>query len=123
MSQTQFINNVIDRFDVEMTSPILDLKYFRRGRGNAEPAVSRDCRSLLWIDNQTGHCKRCLAVAQHSHDPTAVHSTATCQILAYLTETGDLILIFHYYSDLGDMGFNFELYGDEQYASKATDKR
>ena len=132
ISQTQFIQSVLNRFGVSKSSPIpatpfLDLRHVSEEETVVDVPFREIVGSLMWIANQTRPdiANAVRAVARFSHDPKPIHYKAAQKILEYLNATSDLGLTFRRDSDLESvqMEFDLETYVDADYAHKAEDRR
>ena len=131
ISQTQFIQSVLNRFGVSKSSPVpatpsLDLRHV-----SEETVVDVPFReivgSLMWIANQTRPdiANAVRAIARFSHDPKPIHFKAAQKILEYLNATSDLRPTSRRNSGLGSVQLEFDLetYVEADYAHKAEDRR
>ena len=140
ISQTQFIQSVLNRFGVSKSSPIptthsLDLRHVSEEETVVDVPFREIVGSLVRIANQTrpdiANEVRAIArnevraIARFSYDPKPIHYKAAQKILEYLNDTSDLGLTFRRDSDLGSvqMEFDLETYEDADYARKARDRR
>ena len=132
ISQTQFMQSVLNRFGVSKSRPIpatpsLDLRHVSEEETVVDVPFREIVGSLMWIANQTRPdiANAVRAVARFSHDPKPIHYKAAQKILEYLNATSDLGLTFRRDSDLESvqMEFDLETYVDADYAHKAEDRR
>ena len=101
ISQTQFIQRVLNRFRVSKSSPIpatpsLDLTHVSEKETVVDVRFREIVGSLMWIANQTrlDIANAVTAVARVSHDPEPIHYKAEQKILEYLNATLYLGLTF-----------------------------
>ena len=132
ISQTQFIQSVLNRFGVSKSSlipatPSLDLRNV-----SEETVVGVPFReivgSLMWVANQTRPdiANAVRAIARFCHDPKPIHHKATQTILEYLNSTPDLgPKPIRRDNDLASVQLDFDLetYVDVDYGHKAEDRR
>ena len=132
ISQTQFIQSVLNRFGFSKSSPIpatpsLDLRHVSEGETVVDVPFREIAGSLMWIANQTRPdiANAVWAVARFSHYSKRIHYKAAQTILEHLNATSDVGLTFKRGGDMESMHmeFNSETYVDADYAHKAEDGR
>ena len=97
ISQTRFIQNVLNRFCVSKSSPIpvtpsLDLRHVSEEETVVDVPFREIVGSLMWIASpmRPDIANAVRAVARFSHDPKPIHYKAAQKILKYLNATSDL---------------------------------
>ena len=110
ISQTQFIQSVLNRFGVSKSTPIsatpsLDLRHVSEEETVMDVSFHEIVGSLMWIANQTRPdiANEVRAIARFSHDLKPIHYKAAQKILEYLNATSGLGLTFRRDSDLGSV--------------------
>ncbi|CAB1098368.1 unnamed protein product [Ectocarpus sp. CCAP 1310/34] len=124
ISQTAYIDSIVNRFDVQSTSSIpaspgVDIGPKRDDESGGEWPVREAIGSMMWVStfSRPDISFAVRAVARHAHAPAERHWKAIVKILAYLKETRDLGITYERGSGLG-----LAVYVDASYAD-AEDRR
>jgi len=118
ISQTAYIDSIVNRFDVQSTSSIpaspgVDIGPKRDDESGGEWPVREAIGSMMWVStfSRPDISFAVRAVARHAHAPAERHWKAIVKILAYLKETRDLGITYKRGSGLG-----LAVYVDASYA-------
>ena len=102
MTQTAFVDSLVDRFDVqyEIQTPAsveFDLGPMMSNENEGDGPYKQAVGGLLWISGMTRPDiarSAVRAVARHAHSPAAWHRKAVRKIIVYLKATEDLGVVF-----------------------------
>ena len=125
MTQTAFVDSLVDRFDIqdETQTPAsveFDLGPKMIHEKEGDWPYKQAVGGVLWIAGMTRPdiASAVRAVARHAHDPAARHWKAVRKAIAYVKETKDLGVVFRRGGDL-----KLSLFADEDYADNCSDRR
>ena len=100
MTQTAFVDSLVERFDIKYESQIpasieFDLGPKRSDEKDGDWPYKQAVGGLLWISGMTRPdiASAVRAVARHAHNPAARHWKAVRQVIAYLKGTKVLGLV------------------------------
>ena len=125
MTQTAFIDSLVDRFDIQYETQTPASVKFDLGpkmiheKGGDWP-YKQAVGGLLWISGmtRTDIASAVRAVARNAHNPAARHWKVVRKIIAYLKATKYLGVVFRRGGDL-----KLSLFADADYADKCNDRR
>ena len=125
MTQTAFVDLLVDRFDLKYETQTPASVEFDLGpkiihEKEGDWPYKQAVGGLLWISGMTRPdiASAVRAVARHAHNPAAWHWKAVRKIIAYLKATKDLGVVFRWGGDL-----KLSLFADADYADKCNVRR